>query len=813
MRIGTRSTSLLLVVSFILAVLSLVPSALAAPPFPNATTSSPPPSATPNFILPPSAPTSPAAPAPTPGSSNQTTLPSAAAGCPPPLVPNSLNLTSGTCIGPCCLPCPASSVFYEPQKLENIYTITSIVRAISATSCAILTICYLILPSRRKHPHLIVLSFSTLMIPWEGLGTIWMYKKADLLCKNVFEIATMSNSWLCGLQGIALMYIVLVMLCLGFLLIANLHLLTVYRATLIQSNLTKLIIFSFFLPLSLVLPVSIRKQIENPGFGSICFVSSEVASPYFFYPLSVIVCIATLLHLGTIAFMTRASVKANANSASVSDSTSYNPNSDTQSNKTLSKRQRRLLAAREISLLLKQQWRAGLFALCLLIIDMVYWLFYFVEAKKLLTIDPTKGWFPDWIQCLKVQTMSSIKEGRLPINRLPTPTELKAAGDVAQAVCASTARPFVPSFVWAATADLLPALFGIAVLIIFGSKMELWSDLRVRLFGGTDSTVFIMGDITKENRDRNQMYQQQRHNQRSEGHHHQQHPSSNQGHGRDIMNSKQQQQHQQQHQDGFYNDDSLTVVEDDGGLYHSRDILTSQQIQAYQYNNQSTPTSPTSPSFGGPVRKISVTIEDREPIYYRNPALETQSPVLSETHQQQSRAKRMVEGSEPWPSWPSSTSHVLSNGAMVATTPLSPRPVLSVKTRQGSNSSNGQSPASPRSPDRGFYNSDDISPTIATSSRSVAFPSVSNSHGAAPMTFPSRGSSRNVSSAPRTQQRQQQQYQQQDVVISEASKVHLQYSPSSPSSTPSFPMQSSPRSAADRAMSPPIPRKSDLRRV
>jgi len=101
------------------------------------------------------------------------------------------------------------------------------------------------------------------------------------------------------------MYIVLVMLCLGFLLIANLHLLTVYRSSLIQSRMSALIIFSFFLPLSLVLPVSIRKQIENPGFGSICFVSSEVASPYFFYPLSITVCIAILLHLGTIAFMIR----------------------------------------------------------------------------------------------------------------------------------------------------------------------------------------------------------------------------------------------------------------------------------------------------------------------------------------------------------------------------------------------------------------------------------------------------------------------------------------------------------------------------
>lgn len=99
------------------------------------------------------------------------------------------------------------------------------------------------------------------------------------------------------------MYMVLTMLCLGFLLIANLHVLTVFRSYVVQNHLTKFMVLSFILPLSLVLPVAIRKQVENPGFGSICFVSSQVASPYFFYPLSVVVCLATLLHLGTITFM------------------------------------------------------------------------------------------------------------------------------------------------------------------------------------------------------------------------------------------------------------------------------------------------------------------------------------------------------------------------------------------------------------------------------------------------------------------------------------------------------------------------------
>lgn len=62
-------------------------------------------------------------------------------------------------------------------------------------------------------------------------------------------------------------------------------------------------VVSFILPLALVIPVIVKKQIMNPGFGSICFVGPDVASAFFFYPLSVIVCVAALLHLGTIGFM------------------------------------------------------------------------------------------------------------------------------------------------------------------------------------------------------------------------------------------------------------------------------------------------------------------------------------------------------------------------------------------------------------------------------------------------------------------------------------------------------------------------------
>ncbi|KAG0052540.1 hypothetical protein BGZ83_002471 [Gryganskiella cystojenkinii] len=244
-------------------------------------------------------------------------------------------------------------------------------------------------------------------------------------------------------------------------MLSNLHFLSVYRSSLIHNSMSMLMVFSFILPLSLVVPVAVRKQIENPGFGSICFVSSDAASAFFFYPLSVVVCLATLLHLGTIAFMIRTSLQANKNSASHSVSAVSDGNNPSAAPR------KRLQTARDISLLLKQQWRPGLFA-------------------KLLDVKPTTQWFADWIACLGQQAKISFQSGLL--SATSTPDQIKTAGETAQRICASVAEQNVPNFAWAALTDLLPAMFGIMILIIFGSRLELWQDLRKKLFGSRGSS-------------------------------------------------------------------------------------------------------------------------------------------------------------------------------------------------------------------------------------------------------------------------------------------------------------------------------------
>ncbi|KAK5815408.1 hypothetical protein F5H01DRAFT_367796 [Linnemannia elongata] len=492
------STLLFTALSFLPLVSSAATASTVNPPTTTATSS---------YVLPSSAPASPSndkSPSAAATASFNVTSASLAA-CPPPMIPNIYSLTTLGCNGSCCLPCPVSFAFYEPHKLENVYTITSIIRIVSATSSLFLSICYLILPSRRKHPHLIVLVFAILIVPWDGLGTAWLFKKEELLCVNEYEIAHMSNSWYCGLSGTLLPYLSLVILSLGSLLITNLHLLTVYRSSFIQDSLSRWMVVTFVLPLGLIIPIVVKQQVMNPGFGSICFVGPDMASAYFFLPLSIVVCVATLLHLGTIAFMVKAAIVANS-SSSVGNSHSQSSNGS-NSNTMTTPRQRRLQTARDITHLLKQQWRPGLLALWLILIDVVYSLFYFIEAKKLLTVSPTSTWFQQWVACLADQVTESAKAGRLSLNS-PTMDQFLAAGEFAQRTCASVAAPFVPNFVWAAVTDLLPAMFGIAILVIFGSKLELWQDLRERLFGRRypDNGKIMMGDMPQDNR--NKVYSQ-----------------------------------------------------------------------------------------------------------------------------------------------------------------------------------------------------------------------------------------------------------------------------------------------------------------
>lgn len=121
--------------------------------------------------------------------------------CPPPLFFNKDGLTIKSCTDICCIPCPATEVFYEPNKLTNIYDITSIIRIVSGVGSLMIMLAYLATPSRRHHPHVIIIVLAAMMAPFDAMGTIWLKQGKDLLCHSATEIASMGNNLICGIQG------------------------------------------------------------------------------------------------------------------------------------------------------------------------------------------------------------------------------------------------------------------------------------------------------------------------------------------------------------------------------------------------------------------------------------------------------------------------------------------------------------------------------------------------------------------------------------------------------------------------------------
>lgn len=189
---------------------------------------------------------------------------------------------------------------------------------------------------------------------------------------------------------------------------------------------------------------------------------------------------------------------------STSDSAASYVGNDSASTKSMSTRRRRGETAREISHLLKQQWRPGIFALCLLITYITYCLFYFFDLSKLRGEITTTEWFREWTQCLTQQAMISLQQG---LSVQSSQAQLKAAGERAQNACAWIAAPHVPWFPLAALAYFLPGAVGIIVLFIFGSRLELWVDLRRKLLRERSSSFFIMDDLAVRIKDPQQQRQ------------------------------------------------------------------------------------------------------------------------------------------------------------------------------------------------------------------------------------------------------------------------------------------------------------------
>ncbi|KAG0029395.1 hypothetical protein BGZ81_003832 [Podila clonocystis] len=394
------------------------------------------PTATTDFILPsgvpsPSSPTSPITPKP-PSSHS----------CPGPLIPNSRNLTINTCSGACCIRCPAIESFYEPNVIQNVLKTTYATRQVSLAFSVFLAISYLVLPGKRAQPHISVLFLTVSLSLW--------YVAFDLMpgisnaCINEFEQSTSHNSKLCGAQGVLIIYLTQTSALWCSLLIYKLHLLAVWRVDFIDRHYAWFTAFCWIFPMAFAIPVAARGIAEYPGIGFSCLVRNENLNTYLFYPTAVYMYPAMLCHVITVAKMIQLAVMSSK--------------IDTGLSQLSTNARMKITTTMQAKRLLRGQWRPALMAGAAMTSLTVFWLFYFVDAHRIANLTKETDWVLRWLQCVVVKAAEGLDS------------------DQVQTACAKTIASHLPSIPWFTAAEMLLALLGAIVAMVFISKNEFWQE-------------------------------------------------------------------------------------------------------------------------------------------------------------------------------------------------------------------------------------------------------------------------------------------------------------------------------------------------
>ncbi|KAI1310813.1 hypothetical protein EDD11_003659 [Mortierella claussenii] len=413
-----------------------------APSLPTTTTS--------NFILPTGtgdgsgATAPPATPSPSSGPGTEPGSNSSLTQCPSPLIPNIHNLDIPTCIGPCCVRCPAVNSFYEPGKVENVLHAAYILRQVSLGFAIFMAVSYLTLPGKRSQPHISVLFLTISLALW--------YAAFDIMpgisnaCINDFEESTGKNSKLCGVQGVLIIYLTQTSALWCSLLIYKLHLLAVWRSNIIDRYYAWLTGFCWIFPLAFAIPVAAKNLSQYPGIGFSCLVSNDNLNTYLFYPLAVYIYPAILCHLFTVGKMIHLAILSS--------------NVDAGLSQLSSNARMRLTTTMQAKRLLRGQWRPALMLCTIMVSFTIFWLFYFVGARQLAHLGPHTEWIQHWLICVASNNVM-----------LPS-----ASADEIQTICAREIVHNLPSIPWFTAAEILLALIGIVVAMVFVSKTEFWSD-------------------------------------------------------------------------------------------------------------------------------------------------------------------------------------------------------------------------------------------------------------------------------------------------------------------------------------------------
>ncbi|ORE03657.1 hypothetical protein BCV72DRAFT_295993 [Rhizopus microsporus var. microsporus] len=342
------------------------------------------------------------------------------------------------CKAGCCLPCPQQNFFYPTDWTIRAFLATDIVRCISAVLSLILTVSYLVLPDKRRHPSLLILNFSISIFLFSMVSFFSVNDPKRIQCANPASVSSQDNNPLCAVQGAILIFSSLATCCWSAALILNLHLHTVWKVNFFTNRYYILNTFCWGYPI-VFMSLTLGLHKVKFEFANLCLVSVDKIFELFFYPMAAIVCPAFLVHIATFIYIARMAFREGIQS-DISQSASQG----TTNLPITSRKHKHVITAVQI------QWRAILLAILSSGTVVFYWIFYFTQIHKMVNLKNDDTIKLSWIECM-------------------------ISPDGGQDNCTYIIKDKLPPFALMVAAETLVSTIGIWLFVIFG-KASLWRE-------------------------------------------------------------------------------------------------------------------------------------------------------------------------------------------------------------------------------------------------------------------------------------------------------------------------------------------------
>ncbi|KAI8979439.1 hypothetical protein BDF20DRAFT_835461 [Mycotypha africana] len=374
--------------------------------------------------------------------------------CPSPFIADPLaakgtnkTLDAKYCRFGCCIPCPAQNLFYKKFWAQNGFLVTDIIRFISAILALFLTVSYLILPDKRRHPSLLILNFSIAVFIFSFVVFFALGNPKRLQCAaNNISLGEIGNNSLCAAQGALLIFgsFASVLWCAA--LIVNLHVHTVWGSNFFSNRYYLLYMICWGVP-TVMMATAIGLHAIKFEFANLCLVSMEYIFPLFFYPLAALICPSFIVHIATFFCIARMAVKEGLETEmtqSLSNHSSRNAAIGAIAEKTPGVGRRHVVVA------VKIQWRALLLAVVSITSVLFYWLFYMTQMSRMTELEHNPTLTLDWLECMLIPGNGQNK-------------------------CHEVLSQHIPPFALIIVAEALVSSIGICVFIMF-AKRSLWRE-------------------------------------------------------------------------------------------------------------------------------------------------------------------------------------------------------------------------------------------------------------------------------------------------------------------------------------------------